>query len=147
MLKLEDELPQPARLNFWPFVDICAIGLYFVLFTSKFVMVPGLTLALPEVDSSQVATAPIYEVIAVTEVKGEEMIFFQDSVLDLTSLEKRLKRRGKAPEGATLLVKADVGVSMQTLSSLSELAIRAGYSRVQLATEERKAGTGNFGSR
>lgn len=139
MLNLEAELPRRARLNFWPFIDVCAIGLFFVLFSSKFVMAPGLTLALPEVESSQVDISPIYEVVTVTEVRGEEMIFFQDSALNLVTFGERLAARGPAPAGAALLVKADQRVSMQTLSALSELAIRAGYARVQLATEERQS--------
>ncbi|MDQ8187255.1 biopolymer transporter ExbD [Pelagicoccus sp. SDUM812002] len=145
MLKLEAELPKRAKLSFWPFLDLCAIGLFFVLFSSKFVMAPGITLALPEVGSSQVAISPLYEVVTVTEVKGEEMIFFKDSKFNLDSLEKLFAKRGKAPQGATLLVKADVAVSMRTLALLSELAIESGYSRVQLATEERQAVGGTFG--
>ncbi|MBD5782584.1 biopolymer transporter ExbD [Pelagicoccus sp. NFK12] len=145
MLKLEAELPKRAKLSFWPFLDLCVIGMFFVLFSSKFVMTPGITLALPEVESSQVAISPVYEVIAVTEVKGEEMIFFKDSKFDLESLEKHFDRRGAPQEGATLLVKADVAVSMRTLSLLSELAIKAGYSKVQLATEERRSLGGAFG--
>ncbi|MDQ8204872.1 biopolymer transporter ExbD [Pelagicoccus sp. SDUM812003] len=147
MLELERELPRRARLSFWPFVDLCAIGLFFALFSSKFVMAPGVTLALPEAQSSQVAIASVYEVITVTEVKGEEMIFFKDSVLDLVSLGKLLEERGPAQAGATLLVKADVRVSMQTLSSLCELAISAGYARVQLATEEQRVEGGGVGIR
>ena len=145
MLKLEAELPKRARLSFWPFVDLCVIGLFFAVFSSKFVMAPGLTLALPQVESSQVAISPIYEVVTVTEVKGEEMIFFQDSVLDLVSLEKVFEERGQAAKGATLLVKADMAVSMQTLSRLSQLAIDAGYAKVQLATDDRRSNQGTFG--
>ncbi|EDY80979.1 hypothetical protein VDG1235_596 [Verrucomicrobiia bacterium DG1235] len=144
MLNLETELPKRAKLSFWPFLDLCVIGLFFALFSSKFVMAPGLTLALPVVESSQVAISPVYEVVTVTEVKGEEMIFFQDGKYDLESLGKLFVRRGGAQEGATLLVKADMAVSMQTLSSLSQLAIEAGYTRVQLATEERRSGGGVF---
>ena len=70
MLKLEAELPKRAKLSFWPFLDLCVIGMFFVVFSSKFVVAPGLTLALPEVGSAQVAIAPVYEVVTVTEVKG-----------------------------------------------------------------------------
>lgn len=135
MLNLEKELPTPAKLSFWPFVDLCAVGLFFTIFASKFVVTPGFTLELPKVESSQVAIAAIYDVIAVTEVKGEEMIFFQDNVLNLETLGKLLESRERPTADATLLVKADGRVSMQTLSSLTELAVRAGYSEVQLATE------------
>ena len=140
MLNLEKELPNRSKLSFWPFVDLCAIGLFFTVFASKFVVIPGLTLQLPELGSSQVAIASVYDVITVTEVKGQEMIFFQDSVLNLETLGRLLDARERPALDATLLVKADVRVSMQTLSSLSELAVRAGYANVQLATEERARG-------
>lgn len=146
-LDLEKELPKRAKLSVWPFVDLCAIGLFFVMFSSKFVMAPGLTLALPQVNSSQVAISPVYEVITISEVKGEEMIFFQDSVLNLESLERYFEKRGPAAKDATLLVKADMAVSMQTLSELNQLAIRAGYTRVQLATEDRQTDGGTLGGR
>lgn len=136
MLDLEKELPRPVRLNFWPFVDILAIGLFFALFSTKFVMAPGLILDLPEVDDPQVATSSVYEVMTVTEVKGEEMIFYQNSVLNLESLGRLMAGKDRPPKNATLLVKADTRVSMQTLSELTELAIAAGYARLQLATEE-----------
>lgn len=147
MLKLEAELPKRAKLSFWPFLDICALGLFFALFSSKFLVAPGLTLALPVVERSQVSISQIYEVIAVTEVKGEEMIFFQDSKFDIESLKKQFQKRGKAPEGATLMIKADVAVSVRTLSLLTQLALDSGYSSVQLATEDSQSRAGPFGAR
>lgn len=147
MLKLEAELPKRAKLSFWPFLDLCVIGLFFVLFSSKFVMMPGLTLTLPEVGTSQVAISTVSEVIMVTEVKGEEMVFFQDRVLNLESLEKYFNERESIPADATLLLKLDVSVSTDTLSLLLELANSAGYAQVQLATEEREGENGVFNGR
>ena len=146
MLNLEKELPKRAKLEFWPFVDLCAIGLFFAVFSSKFVVTPGFTLQLPRVESSQVAISSIYDVVTVTEVKGQEMIFFQDNVVNVETLAKLLQARERPPSNATLLVKADARVSMQTLSALSELAVRSGYSEVQLATEEFESRSGVFGS-
>lgn len=142
-INLDSEIPKGARLGFWPFVDLCAIGLFFALFSSKFVMAPGITLALPEVDNPQVAISPYNEVVSISEVKGEEMIFFQDSVLNLESFARYLEKRGGVQDGTTLLVRADARVTMQTLSSLSEIAMRAGYAKVQLAAEAHKDRSGN----
>lgn len=143
-LDLERFLPRAANLSFWPFLDLLALGLYFVLFSSKFLVAPGITLALPRVGSSQVAISPVYEVISVTEVKGEEMIFYRDSVLNLKTLEKLLEGQPRPDPSTTLLVKADARVSMQTLSALGEFAIKSGYARVQLATEEGSAASSPF---
>ncbi len=146
-LDLEKCLPSAARLSFWPFLDLLALGLFFAVFSSKFVVAPGITLALPRVGSSQVAISPVYEVISVTEVRGEEMIFYRDSVLNLMSLEKLLQGQPRPEPSTTLLVKADARVSMQTLSALGEFAIKFGYARVQLATEEGGAADNPFSGR
>ncbi len=144
-LDLERELPKAARLSFWPFLDLLALGLFFALFSSKFVVAPGITLALPQVTSSHVSIAPIYEVITVSEAKGQEMIFYKDSVLNLLSLQKVFDAQARPASNATLLVKADARVSMATLSALSDLAIQAGYAQVQLATDDsREAGSPFF---
>src|SRR5690606_27226956 len=131
MLNLEKELPRPARLSFWPFADLCAIALFFAVFSSKFVMAPGIALTLPEVGDPQVSIAPVFEVVSVSEVNGEEMIFYRENVSRLPAFGEAFRKRGRPPENATLLVKADARVSMQTLTEIADVAIQAGYSRVQ----------------
>ncbi|MCH6258732.1 biopolymer transporter ExbD [Puniceicoccaceae bacterium K14] len=137
-LNLETEAPKPARLGFWPFVDLCVIGLFFAMFGSKFVVAPGINIELPELGSTMVSVAEKYEVLTVNEVEGKEMIMFQGTVLNLSSMRRLLKLRGKVPEGVTLLVRSDASVSMRTWVSLSEIASEAGYSHIQLATEKRE---------
>lgn len=147
MLNLEKEIPRPAKLAFWPLIDLCAIGLFFALFSSKFVMAPGITLNLPAVGDPSAAIAPVFEVVSVSEVNGEEMIFYRDNVSRLPAFAALFERRGRPPENATLLVKADARVSMQTLSELADVAIKAGYSKVQLAAENRQEAESAFSER
>lgn len=138
-LDLESEAPKPALLGFWPFVDLCVIGLFFAMFGSKFIIAPGVSIELPKLDASMVSVAEKYEVLTVNEVEGKEMIMFQGTVLNLSSMRKLLIARDTVPEGVTLLVRSDASVSMRTWVALTEIANDAGYANVQLATERRQS--------
>lgn len=145
-LNLENEAPTPAKLSFWPFVDLCAIGLFFALFGSKFIIAPGIGVELPRLESEGITMAENYEVLTVNEVEGKEMIMFQGTVLNLDSMRRLLNAREEVQEGVTLLVRSDAAVSMKTLVSLSEIATEAGYARIQLATEMREDVEDEFSS-
>ena len=41
ILNLDREVPRTAKLGFWPFVDICVIGLFASLYGSNFVIAPA----------------------------------------------------------------------------------------------------------
>ena len=52
-LELKRHLPEPDnRINMVPFLDLCVIGLFFTLYSSRFVFAPGVTIDLSEVDVS-----------------------------------------------------------------------------------------------
>lgn len=138
-LKLENELPKTAALNFWPFFDICVIGLFATLYGSNFVIAPGISIDLPRANHMQSAVAQRLEVMSVDEVSGEEQIYFEDRLLKLETLEKMLRIRGEIPENVALLIRIDGSVSAQTFTSIWEIAKTAGYGNIQLATENRES--------
>jgi len=137
-LKLENEVPKPVGLNFWPFFDLCVIGLFATLYGSSFVIAPGISIDLPRSNHRQSTVAQRLEVMSVDEVSGEEQIYFEDRLLKLETLEKMLRIRGNVADNVTLLVRVDASVSVQTITSIFEIAERAGYPNVQLATENRE---------
>lgn len=134
-LKLENELPKAAALNFWPFFDICVIGLFATLYGSNFVIAPGISIDLPRAIHAQTAVAQRLEVMSVDEISGEEQIYFEDRLLKLETLEKMLRIRGQIPENVALLIRIDGSVSAQTFTSILEIAESAGYRNIQWATE------------
>ncbi len=137
-LELEKEVPQPAKLSFWPIADVLAILVFAGLFGSKFVVAPGLAIALPEIDSPATDVATEYHMLTIGEVDGKEMIIFQDSILDLESFKRRLESSDRSiPPGVTLLALLDSSVSMKTLAPLWEIASSAGYRDIKIATERR----------
>ncbi len=137
-LNLDNEVPKAVGLNFWPFFDICVIGLFATLYGSNFVIAPGISIDLPRANHMQSAVAQRLEVMSVDEISGEEQIYFEDRLLKLETLEKMLRIRGKIPENVTLLMRVDGSVSTQTTTSIYEIALAAGYQNIQLATERRE---------
>jgi len=137
ILNLDREAPRAAKLGFWPFVDICVIGLFASLYGSSFVIAPGINIELPQSNHVQVPVAQRLQVMSVDEVGGEEQIYFEDRLLKLETLEKMLRLRGQISEEVTLLIRIDAMVSAQTITSIFEIAEAAGYRSIQWATEDR----------
>ncbi len=136
-LNLSAEVPRAAKLGFWPFVDLCAIGLFATLFGSNYVIAPGINIDLPRSDHQQTVVSDRLQVMSVEELGGEEQIIFEDRVLNLETLSRMLEKRGEVPENATLLLRIDATVSAQTITSVFEIAEAAGYKDIQWATERR----------
>jgi len=134
-LELEREVPRGAGISFWPFIDLCAIGLFAAVFGSKFVMAPGMAVRLPEVEEPSATISARFEVLTIDEVEGNEFIIFQERKLDLDGFAKLIRQRGPVAEGTDLLVRADSAVSWDKLARLLESARNAGYRHVQLPTE------------
>lgn len=136
-LNLSAEVPRAAKLGFWPFVDLCAIGLFATLFGSNYVIAPGINIDLPRSDHQQTVVSDRLQVMSVEELGGEEQIIFEDRILNLETLRRMLEKRGEVPENATLLLRIDATVSAQTITSVFEIAEAAGYKDIQWATERR----------
>ncbi len=145
-LNLKNEVPQAAKLNFWPFFDLCVIGLFATLYGSNFVIAPGITIDLPRVNHAQSAVAQRLQVMSIDEVSGEEQIYFEDRLLKVETLDKMLRLRGEVPENVTLLMRVDAAVSTQTMTSVWEIVKAAGYLNIQVATERRPAETNALGA-
>lgn len=144
-LKLEKEVPAGVGLSFWPFIDICLIGLFAALFGSKFVMAPGIAVQLPEVIEPQSSISARLHVLTVDEVEGKEVIIFQERLLNLTTFAKLLEKSGPVASGTDLLVRADAKVSWQTLASLIEAAEKGRYSHIKFSTERSSIEEERFG--
>ena len=136
-LDLRRYLTEPdQRLDPVPLLDLILIGLFFVLLGSRFVFAPGLNVELPEVGSEALSTLPTSAVLTIRE---NEMILFEGDRVRLGELERRLGEymAGEKPEETILLVKSDRKVEVQLLLEILDLAHRSGFTRVQIAAEEK----------
>ncbi len=137
-LDLKRQLPEPDnRINLVPYLDLCVIGLFFALYSSRFIFAPGVTIDLSEVDVSARTGLPTP---AVLTIRQNDILLFEGEIFRIESLNEKLaafvlKERTGA---ATLLIKADKSVAMQQILHISDLARQAGFSKVHLATDERR---------
>ena len=146
-LNLKTEIPKTVSLSFLPFVDICAIGLFAMLFGSNYVIAPGIRIDLPRSNHVQTIHSDRLQVMSVDEIGGVEQILFEDRILNLESLSRMLEARGEVPANVTLLVRLDAAVSAQTFTSIFEIAEAAGYETIQWATENRLIEASPLGER
>lgn len=121
-----------------PFLDAILIALFVSVNVSAFVIAPGTQIRLPESTSTELGES---SVAAVLTVDRNELYFFDGTKLSSLTLESHLAEYvsqhevGKHGNPATLLIKADATISTGALFRLMDLAGRAGFTRVHLASE------------
>lgn len=137
-LELKRHLPEPDnRINMVPFLDLCVIGLFFTLYSSRFVFAPGVTIDLSEVDALARTGMPTP---AVLTVRDNDIMLFEGEIFRIESLSEKLDQfvqSGKI-DGTALLIKADKSVDMQDVLRICDIARQAGFGKVQLATDEKR---------
>ena len=120
--------------------NLVLLGLFFSLFGSRFVLSPGLPVdfALPAVSGALSGGTPTEIVIA---VKDSNFIVTEDGLMTLGQLRSWLEKRAAEKPGATLLVQADVSVSLRDWSAVVQLVRSAGMQpQLQIAAEPSPAG-------
>ncbi|HEY1794455.1 MAG TPA: biopolymer transporter ExbD [Opitutaceae bacterium] len=133
--------PVPHGTGALHYVNVGLLGIFFMLFGSKFVLAPGLGVdfQIPEVEDAQSGAARANHVISVLR-SGQ--IFSEDGLIDVAQLRAWLKakapRSGPAP---TLLVRASSGVTLSKLIEIEDAAHEAGF-RVLLGAEESRPSAG-----
>lgn len=126
--------PEPRNFDYLFLVNGGFIVLFFFLFGSRFVLAPGLGVdfTLPELPGAKASAALTTHVIS---VKRSGQIFVPDGMINLTQLRVWLEREAKTRPEPSLLVRAEVGVSMGDSTEITRLAQEAGF-RVSFAVEE-----------
>ena len=140
-LELRSRLsPPPRDLDFFAWVNVGVIVLFFALLGSRFVLAPGLPvglsgeaeLALPEVGAGTQVVAPASVVVS---YRRDDVILFEGGKYTLTELRGHMELYAKQHPGAVMLVRADREVSMQAFLNLCEMARQAGFAHVLAAAE------------
>ncbi len=126
-------------LSVFAIFDVLLIALMFFMLSSKYILASGVMLdlntgiVLPEASKSTVGGVFADDSISVLNVRGKGMIFFDGKVFNEEAFAREMKNY--KPRGEILLVKADVGVSAQTLLNISMLAKEAGFKSIQIAAK------------
>ncbi|MDP3071502.1 MAG: hypothetical protein Q8N18_14520 [Opitutaceae bacterium] len=130
--------PVPRDFDGLFFVNAGLIGLFFVLFGSRFVLAPGLGLnfRLPVVEGANAAAKPPTHVISVVDA-GQ--VFTSDGLRKISDLREWLVRQGKGVGAPLVLVRGSADVPISVLAEISNAAAAAGF-EVLLAASEPAAG-------
>jgi len=143
-LELQSRLsPPPRDLDFFAWVNVGLVVLFFSLMGSRFVLAQGLLVGtgefvLPESAGQQfVGTASV-----VVSYRQDDVILFEGAIVKLPELRQKLEAYAKQRPGEVLLLLADKHVSAQAVTDLSVMARAAGFSYVLMAGENRPAENG-----
>ena len=142
-LNLQRELSESdRRIDPTPFLDLCLIGLFFTLTVSRFVISPGTDFELPKVDPENrpgIVTNAVLT-IRMTEMGAKETVLFEGDIFTMETLRgglARFVREARVPE-PVLLIKADGRIEVHRILEILDLARKAGFGRVQVASSEKK---------
>lgn len=132
--------PAPRGVDALFYVNVAALGVFFFVFGSRFVLAPGLAVdfALPAADESATARLGTDVVIA---VPASNMAVVDGAVVDFNGLGEWLRVRAKnAPEAEApkkrLLVQASGALPAKDIALVYALAAEAGFGGVLIATDE-----------
>lgn len=141
-LELQSQLnPPPRDLDFFAWVNVAVIALFFGLLGSRFVLAPGLSvgvagdnaLDLPQISSATEGAGPASVVVS---YRRDNVILFEGGMYTLPELRKHMESYTKLHQGAVMLVRADRQVSMQAFLDLCEMARSVGFANVLAAAEQ-----------
>ncbi|MDQ8208662.1 biopolymer transporter ExbD [Coraliomargarita sp. SDUM461003] len=134
-LGLMQQLQRPSiKLDVVPVLDLLVIALLFSLVFTRFVMVPGVRVDLPDSDMQmQPSSSPV----AVLTIGNRGMLFFDGAVFELGSIERGFQQHieDANTQDVVLLVKTEGTMDLQLFLKLCSMAQRAGFVQVQIAGE------------
>jgi biopolymer transport protein ExbD len=134
-LGLMAQLKRPSiKLDVVPVIDLLVIALLFSLLFTRFVMVPGVRVDLPD---SEMQMQPSNLPVAVLTIGNRGMLFFDGAVFELNSIDRGFRQQiEKTPgEDIVLLVKTEGSMDLQLFLELCRMAQEAGFVQVQIAGE------------
>ena len=115
-----------------PVLDLLVIALLFSLLFTRFVMVPGLRVDLPD---SDIQMQPSNLPVAVLTIGNRGMLFFDGAVFELNSIDPIFQNYIEELSGkdVILLVKTEGSMDLQLFLELCQMAQNAGFVQVQIA--------------
>jgi biopolymer transport protein ExbD len=124
----------PIKLDMVPVLDLLVIALLFGLLFTRFVMVPGVRVDLPD---SEMQMEPSNLPVAVLTIGNRGMLFFDGAVFELNSIQRGFNRHMDNHPGqdVVLLVKTEGSMDLQLFLQLCRMAQEAGFVQVQIAGE------------
>ncbi len=132
MLKLRSTRKIHARVPLTPLIDMVFLLLIFFLLTTRFITEEGISVKLPQADST---TPQIQREITVC-VSKDGRIFIGKKEYTLVELYDKLKELIGSDKDKLVVVKADKEVILDKAVKVMDIAKTAGAARLCIATEK-----------
>jgi len=133
---LLDRLKRPEiKIDAIPVLDLLVLALLISLLFTRFVMLPGVRVNLPETDLRMQHDAAG---VAVLTIGNGGVLFFDGGVYEEGSVEQAFRRHleDRTDQNAVLLVKAEASMKLQIFLNLCRMAQSAGFAEVQIAGDQ-----------
>ncbi len=121
--------PPPRSFDVFFFVNVAVLGLFLTLFTSKFVLAPGETISVPQLEGGSAMTTGL-----VVNLQRDNLILFEGGRYSMDGFRQRLAEVVREKGASRLLLRADRQTSAQALITFTAVATAAGC-EVQIAAE------------
>lgn len=142
-LELQSRLSAPPRdLDFFAWVSVGVIALFFTLLGSRFVLPSGTAVDVDGQSAGVVLpqggtiTENLGAASVVVSYRRDNVILFEGGMYTLSELRKHMEAYARQHPKAVMLVRADRQVSMQAFLDLCEMARQVGFANVVAAAEQ-----------
>lgn len=119
-----------------PLVNVVFLLLLFFVLNSSFVMVPGITVNLSEIDFPMRQSFPTL----VVTVAQDNLLFFSDQPISVDKLEQALREAVQQGRGRELIIKVGEQVSHGMEMQIESAAYRAGITTINMAVRPKEPG-------
>jgi biopolymer transport protein ExbD/biopolymer transport protein TolR len=131
-LRKQNEEP---RIDLTPMVDVVFLLLIFFMISTTFVESPGISIKLPESSAQTIDREP-KEIKVYLSKEGD--IFYRDQKISLDNFKALLADYQSDAERTTVLLLADQESRHGKVVALMDLARDAGFTKLAIATEQRR---------
>ncbi|MBN2366367.1 MAG: biopolymer transporter ExbD [Calditrichaeota bacterium] len=122
-----------SLLNITPLIDVLFILIIFFAVSSTFLEQPGIKLALPEAEETEVQKIEK----AVLFISADEQLLFRDKEINLDNLGPMLKDAMDQSQDKSLIINADKGVAHGVVVTVMDIARQSGVQKLVIATEQK----------
>lgn len=134
-LGLSTHLKRPViKLDAVPVLDLLVIAMLFGLLFTRFVMVPGMQVDLPD---SEMQMQPSTRPVSVLTIGNRGMLLFDGVVFEMNTIRQGFENHisEKSRDELVLLIKTEGTMDLQRFLALCRMAQEAGFVQVQIAGE------------
>jgi len=135
MIEIKGSRSADSGLNITPLIDIVFLLLIFFLLAAFFIQPEGMDVKLPKGDGAPVQVEDEFVVL----IDEEGRIFYDDQLIDMDRLGKKVRVAAERNANLVVVVKADRATTMQTAVSVMETCKNAGAKKLVIATEREGA--------